>query len=126
MSWTLVYANDTSGAVTFGKIDTLINAVRNGASVNVVLQQKSSGYTYSFRAQSVHVKDGVVSATNTLDVSSHYVGTELLFLDDSYYYMLIANTSGTLDQLRWNVGEHTPRGHDQGHDAWNNIQWFVD
>ena len=129
MSWTLVYGNDAAGVATIGSVETLINAVRCGSSVKVVLRStkvqrpREGEYLYSFVAHTIHVRNGVVHATNTLDVSSRYHGDELLFQDDSYYYMLIASTSGNLDQIRWNVGEHVSRGHDK--DPWD-MDWFVD
>ncbi len=124
MSWTLVYENDASGNATFGSIQTLISAIRNGAPVNVVVTEKAkSDYILAFRAHTVRVRNGVVSATNTQDVSSTYVGNEVLFLDDSYHYMLVANTTGVVDQLRWSLGEHTARGHDQ---LKRHMRWFVD
>ena len=129
MSWTLVYGNDAGGIATFGSVETLINAVRSGSSVKVVLRSRRAHpplegeYLYSLLAHTVRVRNGVVHATNTLDVSSQYRGNELLFQDDSYYYMLIASTTGTLDQVRWNVGEHVSRNHDQG--RWD-MHWFVD
>ena len=129
MSWTLLYGNDASGSTTFGSIDALITAVKRGASVKVVLrstrvhQPLRGEYLYSFLAHTVRVRNGVVHATNTLDVSSSYIGDELHFQEDSYYYMLIAATTGTLDQARWNVSEHTNRGHTQS--RWD-MEWFVD
>jgi hypothetical protein len=62
-------------------------------------------------------------ATCTLDVSTTFEGEQLKFQDDSFYYMLIAGTNGVLDQVRWDVGEHVSRGHDQ--DRWA-MKWFVD
>jgi hypothetical protein len=130
MSWTMVYSNDPAGKRLAGDVDTLIRAIRNGASVKVVLESndvhtplKTRPYVYSFEAHTMHVRNGVVFATNTLDVSCTFAGDELRFKDDSYYYMLIASTTGVLEQIRWNVGEHTMRGHDQG--RWQ-MQWFVD
>ena len=128
-SWTLVYANNAAGEQVAGDIDELIQAVRNGQSVKVVLESTEAyppltdTYVYSFEAHTLHVRNGIVFATNTQDVGTTFVGDDLRFQEDSYYYMIIANTKGVLDQIRWSVGEHTMRGHDQS--TWD-MKWFVD
>jgi hypothetical protein len=126
MSWTLVYQNDGAGNRAGGDIGSLIQAVGSGSTVKVVLEgQAPDGGpdVYTFEAHTVHVRNNIVFATCTLDVSTVFDGDQLKFQEDSYYYMLIAGTNGVLDQVRWNVGEHVPRGHDQGH--WD-MKWFVD
>lgn len=123
MPWTLAYANTASGGTVEGDRKALIRAVRNGSSVKVVLEYPDS-YFYSFQAHTVRVRNDHVYAVNTLDVSSDFVGgDDLRFIEDSYYYMLIASTKGVLEQIRWNVGEHVMRKHDQGVAA---MRWFVD
>jgi hypothetical protein len=128
MSWTKVYANDAAGGIAFGDVNVLIRAVYDGASVKVVLASEdlylplTAPYLYSLQAHTVHVRNGLVFATSTLDVSTTFAGDDLRFQDDSFYYMVIASTSGALEQIRWNVGEHVPRGHDQG--TWA-MRWFV-
>jgi hypothetical protein len=131
MAWTSVYSNDQSGARVSGDIDTLIREIRNGSSIKVVLESASafpplSGEpdVYSFVPHTVHVRNGIVFATSTLDVSTRFEGDQLKFQDDSFYYMIIASTKGVLEQIRWSVGEHTLRGHDQ--DSSFYMQWFVD
>jgi hypothetical protein len=125
MAWTLVYENDSAGAATFGNIQILIAAIRNGASIKVGLQDTSQpDYWVQIQPHSVRVKGNVVSAMMNHDVSAKYVGNSLQFLDDSYYYMMIANTTGVFDQMRWSVGEHTARGHDQN--GSRSMRWFVD
>ena len=128
MSWSKIYANDAAGAPVFGDVNVLIRAVYDGASVKVILVSDevypplTAPYLYSLQAHTVHVRNGIVFATNTLDVSTTFIGDELRFQDDSFYYMLIANARGSLEQIRWNVGEHVTRGHDQS--TWA-MRWFV-
>jgi hypothetical protein len=128
MPWTLVYANDASGVRLAGDVDILIRSVHEGQSVKVVLEpqkadpQAKGPELYSFDAHTVHVRNSIVFATNTQDVSTTFVGDELRFKDDSFYYMIIASTKGSLEQIRWGVGEHTMRGHDQS--RWQ-MRWFV-
>jgi hypothetical protein len=128
MSWTMVYANNASGARVAGDIKKLIKAVRNGQSVRVVIESKnvflplSDTYVYSFEGHHIHVRNGIVFATNTQDVSCNFIGDDMVFQDDSYYFMVIASTKGILDELRWNVGEHIQRGHSQS--TWD-MRWFV-
>lgn len=130
MSWTLVYQNSSAGTRVAGDIGILKNAVGNGSTVKVVLESETTfapleggPYLYTFQAHTIHVRNNIVFATCTLDVSTTFEGDQLLFQDDSFYYMLIAGTNGVLDQIRWNVGEHIPRGHSQ--DRWD-MKWFVD
>ena len=130
MSWTLVYHNDSAGNRVLGDIEILKHAVRNGSTIKVVLEYETAfqplvggPYVYTFQAHTVHVRNNVVFATCTLDVSTTFEGDQLLFQDDSFYYMLIAGTNGVLDQVRWNVGEHVPRGHNQDR---SDMKWFVD
>ena len=94
-------------------------------TASAAVSRETSGplSTRSEMARTVHVRNNIVFAGCTLDVSSTFDGNQLKSQDDSYYYMLIAGTNGVLDQIRWNVGEHVPRGHDQG--RWD-MKWFVD
>jgi hypothetical protein len=105
------------------------HAVRNGSTIKVVPGSETVSpplqggpYVYTFQAHTVHVRDNVVFAGCTHDVSSTFDGDQLKFQDDSYY-MLIAGTNGVLDQVRWNVGQHVARGHDEG--RWD-MKWFTD
>jgi hypothetical protein len=130
MASTLVYENDEAGHRVAGNLGNLIQEVRNGASLTVVLESekefpplKGGPYVYSFKAHTIHVRNGIVFATSTLDVSTTFVGNNLRFQDDSFYYMIIASTKGVLEQIRWNVGEHVARGHDQG--TAFAMKWFV-
>lgn len=129
MCWRLVYANDASGKSVYGDVDGLIRAVRDGRSVRVVLESKEpfpaphDTSLHSFEANAIRVRKGIVFAVNTLDVSSNYVDDDCLFIEDSYYYMLTASTKGILEQIRWNVGEHVMRGHNQIRLA---MRWFTD
>ena len=90
MSWTLVYHNDSAGNRTAGDIGTLKNAVRNGSTVKVVLESETvylplegGPYVYTFQAHTVHVRNNIVFAGCTLDVSSFFDGDPLKFQDDS-------------------------------------------
>jgi len=127
MTWTLAYAHDSNGNRTSGDIEVLIRAIRKGSKVRVLIETPATNpagpYDYITEAQILHVRNGVVFATNTLDVSTTFVGDALRFQEDSFYYMIIASTTGELEQIRWDVGVHTLRGHNQDHVA---MKWFVD
>ena len=127
MAWTLVYTHTGEGTRVFGDIETLINAVQNGASLKVLVEtpaiEKELGYSFIFVPHTMHVRNGVVFAMNTLTVGANFEGDRLIFDEDSFYYMIIANTNGVLEQIRWDVGQHTPRGHNQ---TCFGMKWFVD
>jgi hypothetical protein len=126
MSWTLVYQNDSAGNRVGGDIGDLIQAVTSGSTVKVVLEgqaPESGPDIYTFQAHTVHARSNMVFATCTLDVSTVFQGNLLRFQEDSFYYMVIAGTDGVLEQVRWYVGAHVARGHDQG--TWD-MKWFVD
>ena len=118
--WTLAYANDEHGARTEGDIEALIDAVKNGQEVRIVIADPE-GY-YSTEAENLSVRHGIVYAQNTSHVSVEYQGESLRFQDDSYYWMTIVSTHGERDMIRWSVGAHEPRGHTQDKVA---VRWFV-
>ena len=54
------------------------------------------------------------------------MGDDCRFVENSYYYMLTASTRGILGparRIRWVLGEHVMRGHDQIRLA---MRWFTD
>jgi hypothetical protein len=123
MAWTLVYENDASGRHIAGNLSTLIKAVEAGAEVRVLT---SDGMHVIRTAQFVYVLDGKVYAQNntniSIDIKPPAGGTQIMFQPDSYHYFEMLNTEGYRDQIRWSVGEHTPRGHTQDRVA---CKWFV-
>ena len=119
--WSLAYAHDANGNRTAGDINDLINAVENGSQVRVLMDRNHQQYvTYG---ESTWIKNGVVYVQNISHVSVTFDGDVLKFQDDSYWWMMIVSTKGDRDMIRWNVGEHTPRGHDNDKVA---VKWFVD
>jgi uncharacterized protein YmfQ (DUF2313 family) len=118
--WKLAYAHDKDGNRTAGDIETLIDAVKNGQAVRIVTGDQ--GEYYSTEAENISVKNGVVHAQNNSHVSVEYQGDVLRFQDDSYYWMIVVSTLGDRDMIRWNVGEHVPRGHTADKVA---VKWFV-
>ena len=119
--WTLVYAHDAYGKRTDGDINLLINAIRSGHKVRMLME--SGDVEYVTDAESLWIKNGVVSAQNCSQVSAQFVGNKVMFQDDSYYWMIIVNTEGDRDMIRWDVGAHTARGRNQDKVA---MKWLVD
>ncbi|NEP04893.1 MAG: hypothetical protein F6K25_05690 [Okeania sp. SIO2G4] len=120
MSWSLVYANDMSGNTTAGDKNLLIEAVNQGESVRILVD--SGEVQIITVAQTLWVKNGIVYAQNTSHVSVAFQGNILKFQDDSYWFMIVVDTQGNRDVIRWDVGAHNPRGHEQDRVA---IKWFV-
>ncbi|NEQ83514.1 MAG: hypothetical protein F6K26_25935 [Moorea sp. SIO2I5] len=119
--WSLAYAHDANGNRTAGDINDLINAVQNGSQVRVLMVHGNEQYiTY---AENITIKNEIVYVQNNSHVSIIFEGDVLKFQDDSYWWMVIVSTKGDRDKIRWNVGEHTPRGHDNDKVA---MKWFVD
>jgi hypothetical protein len=126
MAYTLAYAHDANGNRTAGDINFLIDSLLNGSQVRILLEVPEGmgwgPYEYICEGHTLHIKSGVVYATNTLDLGTTFEEGELRFLDDSYHYLIIVSTKGELEQVRWNIGEHTSRGHTQEQLA---MKWFV-
>ncbi|WP_424097823.1 hypothetical protein [Moorena producens] len=120
--WSLAYAHDANGNRTAGNINDLITAVKNGSQVRVLMD--SGDVQYITYAENIWVKkNGIVYVQNTSHVSATSDGDVVKFQDDSYWWMIIVSTKGDRDMIRWNVGEHTPRGHNNDKVA---MKWFVD
>lgn len=60
-AWTLVYAHDASGAATSGSIQTLRNAINNGASVKVIIQRPTV-HNWSVNCTNVSVRNDASQA----------------------------------------------------------------
>ncbi|HIK28399.1 MAG: hypothetical protein N3E45_00730 [Oscillatoriaceae bacterium SKW80] len=121
-SWRLIYAHDEYGKPTAGNVNLLIDAIRNGHKVRIVIDIKD--YEYALDADILWIRNGVVYAQNTSAVSAAFKGERLVFLEDSYYFMTIVNTKGDREVIRWSVGEHR-RKDGLAH---NKVaaKWFVD
>ncbi len=107
-SWNLVYYNSDQGATLKGSLKNLISAVRNGKQIRIVMEKDS--VVSAADAEFLWIKDGIVYAQNNSQVSSHFSGNDLIYIDNSYYWMFIVNTKGQRNAIRWSVGEHTMRG----------------
>lgn len=111
-SWTKVYENDAQGAATFGTIQALMDAIRQGNEVRMRIRYPNvADQEFFLPAESLWIRHGNVYAQNTSLVSASFADTDLLFQEEAYLGFIIASTTGLLDQSRWLVGEHTSRGH---------------
>lgn len=131
MSWTRIYANDESGTPIFGTLHALLTAVREGKEVRMQLQfaerdkrDERPKQEYFTPAENLWIRNGHLYAQNVTHVSVtlSQPDQDIVFQDDAFYWMIIANTKGQLDQTRWLVGEHTSRGRSQTRVA---VTWFV-
>lgn len=124
MSWFLVYEHDEKGSKVFGDLATLINMIEKGAKVRILTKDNNTKSV--FDADFVWVTDGVVFAQNTQNIS---IGVQppsedkqVMHQSDSYHYFVIVNTNGFRDAIRWLVGEHSQKGHNQDKVG---MKWFV-
>ena len=120
MSWELAYAHDANGNRISGDKNLLINSVRDGQPVRVVIDYGDQDYATD--AQCLWVRNGNVYAQNTSHVSVEFKGDVLKVQDDAYWWMIVVDTNGNIDMSRWSVGAHTDRGHSADRKA---IRWFT-
>lgn len=118
--WKLIYYNSDKGESLYGNIGNLINAVKNGQQIRIVMQ--SDSVICAAEADYLWVNNNIVYAQNNGQVSAHFAGKELVFQDNSYYWMFIVNTSGERNMIRWSVGAHEMRGQNQDR---VNIKWYI-
>lgn len=119
--WQLAYAHDENGEKIAGEISTLIDTVRQGARVRLLINFPEQ-YEYLTEAQNLWIKNGIIYAQNTTQVSVEFKGEMLAFQEDACYSMIVASTQGDLDVTRLLVGKHKQRGHTCHKVA---ISWFV-
>ena len=120
MSWELAYAHDANGNKLSGDKHLLIESVKTGQPVRVLISY--SDHDYVTDAQCLWVKDGNVYAQNTSHVSVEFQGAVLKFQNDAYWWMIVADTNGYIDMSRWKLGAHTPKDHTSDRCA---MKWFV-
>lgn len=119
----LVYSNDRNGNQIFGDINVLIQEIRNGKRVRVLIEFDSvPGQEYITEVDNLWIKGNIVSAQSIAHISASFAGNVLKHHDDAYHWFIIVDTRGNIDMSRWNVGEHKDRGHKQDR---INIKWFV-
>lgn len=122
--WQLAYAHDKSGKRTAGNLNTLIKAVKNGAEVRLVVPDEYNHAEFITQADNVWVRDGNVYAQTTPMVSSVWRGDQLVFVNDSFYWMFNFSTTGARDVIKWQVGEHKLGPNGQENDR-SGASWFV-
>jgi hypothetical protein len=121
--WTLIYANDANGKPTFGNLQTLINAVREGSQVRVGIPTD-----LYLDGQTVNMLDNLVCVQNTSHVSLDTgvsLGTGSNFMkirDNPYYAFFTACTTGDVHISRWYVQGHGSAGADIQKLP---LKWFV-
>lgn len=125
MSWTKVFAHDENGTVVFGDVNVLINAIRQGQEVRMLLKVDDfPRQDYVTSAENLWIRGNVVYAQNVTQVSvtSTTPESDIVFQKDATYWMIIVNTKGGIEMMRWLVGEHTLKDHTQSKAG---ITWFV-
>ena len=118
--WKLVYHNSAEGEKLSGNLNRLINVVKKGKEIRIVMNKES--VISVAEAEYLWVKDDIVYAQNNGQVSVHFEGDDLVFQEDSYYWMFIVNTNGERNMIRWSVGEHEMRGENKDK---VDIKWYI-
>ena len=85
----------------------LIEEQFGGTTWRVVYAHDENGR----EAEHLWIRGGGVYAQNTSLVSLSITEGVSRFQDDSFHWMILVNTRGDRDMIRWNVGEHVLRGH---------------
>ena len=118
--WRLIYYNSDSGEPLKGSLTNLIEAVKSGEQIRIVMDQES--LTFATEAQYLWVLEDVVYAQNNGEVSVSRSGNKLSFQDDSYYWMFLVNSNGERDMIRWSVGDIDMRGQNEDKVS---VKWFI-
>ena len=118
--WKLLYEHDFLGKRVQGNLESLKEAIRQGADIKVYFPGRTET---SFICEWAYIKKEVVACMNTSNISFRdLVGEDFKFQDNAYHWFLMVNTEGKRDMSRWSVGEHVERGHTQ--DTMG-MRWFA-
>lgn len=115
------YCNQRSGWRECGDLSTLTHAVQRGA--NVKAAYLTTGYVSGFTNIAISGDGQSLAGQYPWHVSQTNVGNHIEYQRNPYWWATIWSTTGRLEMSRWNVGEHSSRGHDHENTA---MQWFVD
>lgn len=130
MAYQLIYSHDDTGNAVDGNLADLVDAVSNGKSLRVLVEDDIRGNGYIFDSQlTSFVKDGDVSvcAQNSSIISNDQDTDQTLrFKDKCYRWLVIACTKGYLDITRYFL-EDDIRVPEKEHTRENHtMKWFVD
>jgi len=124
----LVFSHDKDGSSNSGSREDLVSSIKDGASVQIVVQHNQDEFS-SFPAHNLALKSlpsGVhVAAQNVKHVSIQSTATncfEYEIQSNPYFWFSIVTTQGDRDMIRYTVGTHDARGHNQDKVA---LDWFV-
>lgn len=116
-SWEKVYQNDENGKPLFGDKVALIEAIRSGKDVKIMV--KNGNFEYYTPAENIWIKNGTVTIQNAQQVA---VNEDLTIQSDAYNWIIMVNTNGVRHMSRWRLGEHTNKGDNRDK---VNVTWFV-
>ena len=119
--WKLAYSHNKDGEPITGDITTLINAVRQGCQVRLLIDFPQK-HEFQTEAQNLWIKNDIVYAQNTTQISVGFKGEVLAFTKDACHSMIVVSTQGNLDMTRWLLGKHKPQTRMREKVA---ISWFV-
>jgi uncharacterized protein YlzI (FlbEa/FlbD family) len=116
-SWEKIYQNDENGKPLFGNKHALIEAIKAGKDVKIMMM--NGDFEYYTPAENIWIKDGTVTIQNTQQVA---VKDDLTIQSDAYNWIIMVNTNGVRHMSRWRLGEHTNKGDNKDK---VNVTWFV-
>lgn len=108
-TWNFVYGHDADGQRVSGELNQLIEAVRTGKPVRFLIDFPGS-HEYSLAAEHLWLKNGVVYAQNTSQLSVEFKGKRLKLQKKGYQSAIAASTHGDLEITRFRLGKHKPKG----------------
>ena len=125
--WRLLYAHDCYGQGGEGNLNALINAIRHGHQVRMVIEYAGKDFEYAMAAESLWIRRGIVFAQNTSSVSTSFSGDRLRFNDECCYVLMIVNTMGEMEMIRRYLGEQKKGGEQKKKEFYKvAVKWFAD
>jgi hypothetical protein len=120
--WSHVLSHSSSGSVTHGSKADLVQAVRDGAMVRYVVTFPTN--VHIMQADNLAISSsGNVGAQHIRHISQYLSGPDNTVLRaEPYWWFTVTSTEGTVDMMRYTVGEHTDRGHSQ---RTASVDWFI-
>ena len=104
LSWNLIYAVGSSGNVTFGDLNDLIDSIDVGYDVKILSQSDGSSSRTSYIPDRLSIYNGNVYAQQTKTVSlSFSQGGGQYISSDAYYWFTVVGSDGTIDIQRYYI-----------------------
>lgn len=128
-TWELLLSHSEDGTILSGSHERLRDAVEKAYPIKIVYGDNNIDV---MEAEWIFMRDGLIHASNTSQVSLHAdANGDFYFPDDSYHYYQVMNTRGIVRVRRYNMdGGLRDRAADQndahiGEDRRERMKWFA-